>query len=65
MDVTGVSPITEFDLCYILKGVTMKMIKKENLQYLQYLPMFFFLDVSVGKKMHTSLVAGELCMGAS
>lgn len=43
----------------------MKMIFLKILQYLQQLAMFFFLDVSVGKKMPTSLVAGELCMGVS
>lgn len=43
MDVTGISPITEFDLCYILKGVTMKMIKKKK-SSVSPVPTYVFLS---------------------
>lgn len=60
-DVTGMSPVTEFDLCF-KKCYNENDLKKKILQQLD---MFFFLTVSVCRKMHTSLVAGELFMGVN
>lgn len=61
MDVTGIL-VTEFNLCYVLKSVIMKIIFLKITSVDRYV---FFLMCPLAGRWHTSLVASELCKGVN